>query len=88
MNEVYKTLTLLGTQEVQIKVARGIDISRAAYMHALQGKPMGFDIAPFIMVELCLVNAERMNVEFYLNLLIDDYLKISVALEELLKPLQ
>jgi len=86
--ELYKTVTLLGGQEVKIKIARGHDLSRAAFMHMFKGKELEIDVMPFIMDQLCLVDNEKVGIEFYLNLIVDDYIVIIGVLDELLKPIK
>ena len=85
--ETYKELTLLKGDKVEVMIARGVHISTANIKNSVYNmlNPKGMlDVVPFMMSELCLVNNNKESVEYYTNLLSDDYVLIADTIADVL----
>jgi len=74
--EIFETINLLSGDEIVILICRGSNISRANFKQALYSNESELDIVPYIMSEICLLNGEKQDISYFLNLLSDDYMKI------------
>lgn len=75
--EIYTTIKLLEGSEISILLARGSHYSRAMNQYSKQQE---FDGTLFLMQELCIVDGQKMHLDYFKNLSCDNYLKIMEAL--------
>lgn len=90
--EIYKELTLLRGDKVQIIICRGVHLSNSFIMmqqHNIleENKDKQLDLFIFLMRSLCFVNGEKKPLSYYESLLIDDYIKIMNVNSEQLESL-
>lgn len=99
---IFKSIKLINGAKIDILMPRGRDISRAIQkyqLHTLESdihdnltkKPEAndhLDISIFVMAELCVVNGSRRDVDYYCDLMIDDFSELMMAITEALKPIK
>lgn len=79
------TMTLISGDSVEIIQPRGMNYARAVYKYRIQKE---YDVCPFLMEELVLINGEKKPLQFYLDMFCDDYIKISEKIAEIVTPIQ
>lgn len=67
----------------ELQQPTGKDLSRAGFKHSTQVTE--FDIVPFLMTELILINGKKEELQFFLDLSIDDYMMLVEPLGELMQ---
>lgn len=83
--EIFKTIKTIGGLKVDFIICRGFHISRANGQYMKNADNDNLDFIPFLMVEICLVDGEKKDVDYYLNMLGDDYIYIVDVMNELLQ---
>ncbi len=72
-NKFAASVELLSGSQCHIVMPRGADYSRASAKFGMQKE---FDIVPFLMAELCIIEGEKHPYTFYIEMYCDDYMKI------------
>ncbi len=83
-DEIFTTVELLNGDKIDVLFCKGLHMTKAQWkyqFHTQIAKDVEYDIVPFIMEQLCLVNGKQKGIEYYVELMIDDYIKISDALQ-------
>src|SRR5687767_1298050 len=89
-DETFTELNLLNGDTITIKIPIGRNISKAGnacsvYNTMYKDNPV--DIVPFLLQEVTLVNGERESVDYFLGLMIDDYMAIMNTVGVLFQPI-
>ncbi len=63
--------------EVEFITPKGRDYSRAIQKHQRQTE---YDLSLFFLAEFCLVDGKKKEIEFYLEMYCDDYVRLIEAL--------
>lgn len=86
-DQIYASGQFLDGREFQIIMPKGRDISRAMRLYSFQSdRPDALDVIIFFMSELCLIEGEKKDTDFYGKLMIDDYLLICAHIGRLMTP--
>lgn len=71
--EIYIEFDLLNGSHCQIVIPRGGDYSRACFKQSRQNE---FDLLPFFMERICLIDGIKKDFIYFADLMCDDYMKI------------
>lgn len=86
-DQTFKKITLMTGAEVEMLLCRGVHLAKAQYRHAqAQADPNAekFELTIYLMSELCLVNGEKKEIEYFLELMCDDFMKIMNEMNDIL----
>lgn len=85
MNSIFETIQLKDGSKCEILEIMPKHFWRANFKRALK-QPVEFDIEPFLMAEVCLINGQNTTVEYLGEIDFQDYLKLKNIIEAMISP--
>lgn len=81
MDKPVITITTITGRRCELRMPTGGDYSRASRKF---GEQKEFDVVPFLMAELCVIDGEKRDANYYTEMYCDDYIKIMEQLGSLI----
>lgn len=88
-DDIFKTVETLSGGKIDILMCRGRNVLKIQLQQVIDQEPVHpARIALELMIDLCLVNGEKQDEEYYMNLLSEDYCNLSESIGEAMQHLR